>query len=254
MKIAAVRQDILIERVEVDLFFTPPVVALNERNLEKALIAMRNCLRAFRDNNPSPTTTTTSKSDFHPRSWPANPKPSSTPKSSRCPPSPGRGRPSGVRYDASKAFKFLEKLADGEKSMRAICEEPGMPAVRLSSAGSQKTLSLQVFTMRRGLFRCTATWTTRCTSRTRKRTRPRPVCVSTPGAGWQSVWTPKLRQQDRARAHRSDHDDQRQPVGKAHRNRTRRAARADHARPEPRRNRAAAAAGARLIPAGSSSW
>lgn len=37
------------------------------------------------------------------------------------------GRP-GVRYDASKAFKFLEKLADGEKSMRAICEEPGMPS------------------------------------------------------------------------------------------------------------------------------
>ena len=37
------------------------------------------------------------------------------------------GRP-GVRYDAAKAFKFLEKLADGEKSMRAICEEPGMPS------------------------------------------------------------------------------------------------------------------------------
>jgi hypothetical protein len=54
MKIAAVRQDILIERVEVDLFFAPPVVALNEHNLEKALIAMRNCLRVFRDNNPLP--------------------------------------------------------------------------------------------------------------------------------------------------------------------------------------------------------
>lgn len=36
------------------------------------------------------------------------------------------GRP-GVRYDATKAMKFLEKLASGEKSIRAICEEPGMP-------------------------------------------------------------------------------------------------------------------------------
>jgi len=37
------------------------------------------------------------------------------------------GRPS-YRYDAKQAFKFLEEMAKGERSMREICTDKGMPS------------------------------------------------------------------------------------------------------------------------------